>query len=101
MHVVAGEHRYCGKEFRRKLEQGPVDHENEFKCKIYENGKLAASAEILQRITKLCLSERQISRGTGLHRKPIHLFLSGKPVRRKTAQQITNFVFQVGQPGSR
>ena len=101
MHVVAGEHRYCGKEFRRKLEQGPVDHENEFKCKIYENGKLAVSAEILQRITKLCLSERQISRGTGLHRKPIHLFLSGKPVRRKTAQQITNFVFQVGQPGSR
>jgi hypothetical protein len=29
-HVVAGEHRYCGKEFKRKLEQGPVDHEVEF-----------------------------------------------------------------------
>jgi len=32
MHVVAGEHRYCGKELKRKLEQGPVDHEVEFKC---------------------------------------------------------------------
>jgi hypothetical protein len=41
----AGEHRYCGKEFKRKLEQGPVDHEVEFKCKRYENGRVVAGAE--------------------------------------------------------
>jgi len=35
MHVVAGEHRYCGKEMRRKPEQGPVDHEVECECKLY------------------------------------------------------------------
>jgi hypothetical protein len=34
MHVVAREHRYCGKEFKRKLEQGPVDHEIDFKCNL-------------------------------------------------------------------
>src|SRR5215469_1082598 len=27
-----------------KLEQGPVDHEVEFKCKVYENGRVAAEA---------------------------------------------------------
>jgi hypothetical protein len=31
VHIVAGEHRFCGKELKRKLEQGPVDHEVEFK----------------------------------------------------------------------
>jgi hypothetical protein len=43
MHIVAGKQRYCGKEFKRKLEQGPVDHEPEFKCKIYENGRVAGA----------------------------------------------------------
>jgi hypothetical protein len=92
MHIIAGEHRYCGKEFKRKLEQGPVDHENDFTCKMYENGKVEASAELLKRINKLSLSERDIARRTGLHRKPVHLFCSGKPVRRKTAQQIINLI---------
>jgi hypothetical protein len=34
MQVVVREHRYCGKEFKRKLEQGPLDHEVEFKCGV-------------------------------------------------------------------
>ena len=58
MHVVAMEHRYCGKEFKRKLEQGPVDHEIEFKCKIYENGRVVADAETLRQLVRF--SERQI-----------------------------------------
>jgi hypothetical protein len=46
MHITAGEHRYCGKELRRKLEQGPVDHEPEFKCKVYENGRVVAAVRL-------------------------------------------------------
>src|SRR5882724_9593555 len=57
-HIVAGEHRYCGKEFKRKLEQGPVDHEGEFNCKVYENGRVVAGPETLRQLASF--SERQI-----------------------------------------
>jgi hypothetical protein len=53
MHVVAGEHRYCGKELKRKLEQGPVDHEAEFKCRVYENGRVAAGPETLGQLARI------------------------------------------------
>jgi hypothetical protein len=46
--VIAEAHRYCGKEVKRKLDAGPLDHETEFKCKVYENGKIAAGPEILK-----------------------------------------------------
>jgi hypothetical protein len=69
MDVVAREHRYCGKEFKRKLEQGPVDHDVEFKCKVYENGRVAADAETLRQLAHF--SERQIRAGTGLRRDTI------------------------------
>lgn len=52
MHVVAREHRYCGKEFKRKLEQGPVGHEVEFECRVYENGRVVADAETLRQLAK-------------------------------------------------
>jgi hypothetical protein len=63
-HVVAGEHRYCGKEFKRKLEQGPVGHEVEFKCKVYESGRVVAGPETLRQLANL--SERQIRAATGV-----------------------------------
>jgi hypothetical protein len=69
MHVVASEHRYCGKEFKRKLEQGPMDHEVEFKCKVYENGRVVADAETLRQLARF--PERQIRCGTGLGRDTI------------------------------
>jgi hypothetical protein len=90
MHVVAGEHRYCGKEFKRKLEQGPVDHEIEFKCKVYENGRVAADPETLRQLSRF--SEREISNATGLHRKPIRLFRHGATVTRRTYQKIASFL---------
>src|SRR5262249_25484432 len=80
MPVIAGEHRYCGKEFRRKLEQGPVDHEIEFKCKVYENGRVAANPETLRQLTRF--SERQIRKGTGVRRDTIRLIRHGKAVKR-------------------
>ncbi len=98
-HVIAEYHRYCGKEFKRKLEQGPVDHEIDAKCRIYENGKVVATEDLLQRIANLSLSERAIAEGSNLHRKPVHLFCGGKHVRRKTAQQIIDFIEQIERAG--
>jgi hypothetical protein len=60
---VAGEQRYCGKKFKRKLEQGPVDHEFEFKCKLYENGRVVEGSETLRQLASF--SGRQISKRTG------------------------------------
>jgi hypothetical protein len=90
MHVVAGKHRYCGKEMRRKLEQGPVDHEIDYKCKVYENGRVAADPETLRQLEEF--SEREIANGTGLHRKPIRIFRHGRTVTRRTYQKIMNFL---------
>ena len=89
-HVVAGEHRYCGKEFKRKLEQGPVDHEVEFRCKVYENGRVAAGPDMLRQLASF--SERQISKKTGVHRNTIRLIRHGKGVKRSTYAKLVSFL---------
>jgi hypothetical protein len=89
-HIVAGGFNYCGKEFKRKLEQGPVDHEIEFKCKVYENGRVAADPETLRQLADF--SERDIARGTGLHRKPIRILRHGGAVTRRTYEKIVSFL---------
>jgi hypothetical protein len=91
-HVIAGLHRYCGKEFKRKLEKGPVDHEIDFKCKVYENGRVAADPDTLRQLARF--SERKIADGTGLHRKPIRLVRHGGTVTQRTYQRIMNFLKQ-------
>ena len=90
MHVVVRERRYCGKEFRRKLEQGPVDHEVEFKCRVYENGRVVADSETLRQLAKY--SERQIRAGTGLRRDTIRLIRHGTGVKRSTYQRVIDFL---------
>jgi len=60
MHVIAGEHMPCGKEVKRKLEQGEmIDYEgsetkalSDFKCKIYRDGKVAGSPDMLNRMAR-------------------------------------------------
>jgi hypothetical protein len=89
-HIVAGEHRYCGKEFKRKLEEGPVDHDVEFKCKVYENGRIVAGPETLRQLASL--SERQISKKTGVHRNTIRLIRHGRGVKRSTYDKVINFL---------
>jgi hypothetical protein len=91
-HVIARLHRYCGKEFKRKLEQGPVDQEVDSKCKVYENGRVSADPETLRQLAGF--SEREIAGGTGLHRKPIRLFKHGRTVRPGTAKKIMDFLGQ-------
>jgi hypothetical protein len=88
--LVAADIKYCGKEIKRKLEQGPVDHDLDFKCKVYENGRVAGNPETLRQLEGF--SEREIANGTGLHRKPIRLFKHGGTVTRRTYQRIMNFL---------
>jgi hypothetical protein len=90
MHVVAGEHRYCGKELRRKLEQGPVDHEAEFRCKVYENGRVVADPETIRHLAGF--SERQIRKATGVCRDTIRLLRHGKGVKRSTYEKILKYL---------
>jgi hypothetical protein len=99
MHVVAGEHRYCGKEFKRKLEQGPVDHEVEFKCKVYENGRVVAGPETLRQLASF--SERQIRKGTGVDRDTIRLIRHGKGVKRSTYERVIDFLRENRTPAHR
>jgi hypothetical protein len=98
MHVVAREHRYCGKEFKRKLKQGPVDHEVDFKCKVYENGRVVAGRETLRQLAGF--SERQISNRTGVHRDTIRLIRHGKGVKRSTYEKVINFLKEDLGPGA-
>ena len=90
MHVAAREHRYCGKEFKRKLEQGPVGPEVEFKCRVYENGRVVADAETLRQLAQY--SERQIRTGTGLRRDTIRQIRHGTGVKRSTYQRVIEFL---------
>jgi hypothetical protein len=96
MHVVAREHRYCGKEFKRKLEQGPVDHEVQFKCKVYENGRVVTDAATQRQLS--WFSERQIEAGTGLHRDTIRLIRHGNGVKRSTYQRVIEFLKENQSP---
>jgi hypothetical protein len=91
-HIIAPELKYCGKEIKRKLEQGPVDHEIDYKCKVYENGRVAAEPEMLRQLARF--SEREIARETGLHRKSIRLFRHGGTVTRRTSQKVIDFLKQ-------
>jgi hypothetical protein len=90
MHVMASEHRYCGKEIKRKLEQGPVDHDVEFKFKVYENGRIAADQETLRQLAGF--SEREIRKGSGVRRDTIRLIRHGKAVKRSTYRKVITFL---------
>jgi len=87
---IGREHRYCGKEFTRKLEQGPLDHTVEFRCKVYENGRVAAGPETLRQLASF--SERQIREATGVRRDTIRAIRHGKGVKRSTYERITSFL---------
>lgn len=89
-HVIARLHRCCGKEFKPKLEQSPVNHETDFKCKVYENGRVAADPETLRQLSGF--SERQIRRGTGVRRDTIRLIRHGKGVKRSPYQRVIDFL---------
>ncbi len=95
-HVIANQHKPCGKEIKRKLDQGLMEHPdadnaddtNEFHCRVYE-GKVAADEEMISFLANF--SERQLRRATGLGRDAIRLIRRGKLVKQATLQKLANF----------
>jgi hypothetical protein len=67
-----------------------VDHEAEFKCRVYENGRVAADPETLRQLARF--SERQIRAGTGLRRDTIGLIRHGNGVKRSTYKRVIDFL---------
>jgi hypothetical protein len=98
-HITPESFNYCGKEFKRKLEQGPVDHDVDFKCKVYENGRVAAGPETLRQLAGF--SERQIREGTGVRRDTIRLIRHGKGVKRSTYEKVIDFLRKNQSPAHR
>lgn len=89
-HIVAGDFKYCGKEIKRKLEQGPVDHEEDFKAKVYANGRVSADPETLRALGGF--SEREMNKATGLSRRIIRRIRHNGQVKPSTMKQITDFL---------
>jgi len=89
-HITASAFTYCGKEFKRKLEQGPADHETDFKAKVYANGRVSAEPDVLRTLGEF--SEREINRRTGLSRRIIRSIRHGGRVKRNTMQRITDLL---------
>jgi len=75
-----------------------VDHEIEFNCKVYENARVVAGPETLRQLASL--SERQISKGTGVHRGTIRLIRHGKGVKRSTYDKVINFLRENAHPAT-
>jgi hypothetical protein len=87
---MAAEHRYCGKEMRRKLEQGLIDHEVDYRCRVYSNGKLSADAETQNKISAIGI--RKVARESGLDRKTVRLIATGGIVKSKKYQHVTKYL---------
>jgi hypothetical protein len=83
------------------LEHGPVDHEVEFKCKVYENGRVAAGPETLRLLASF--SERQIREATGVRRDTAMPFLLGSSPFGVLASQACPYCYNTGysSPGTR
>src|SRR5207253_893994 len=95
MHVIAKHHRYCGKEFKRKLEQGPLDHENEFQCKVYQNGRVTGSPEVIRQLSQF--TEREIEAKSGVNRKTIRVFRRNGTVTRRIYNKLAQFLTESEQ----
>jgi hypothetical protein len=89
-HIIAADFKYCGKEIKRKLEQGPVEHEMDFKVKVYTNRRVTADSETLLALGDF--SEREIHTGTGLSRRIIRHIRHDGQVKPSTMQRITDFL---------
>jgi hypothetical protein len=89
-HIVPADFKYCGKETKRKLEQGPVDHEIDYKCKVYSNGRVTADRETLRALANF--SEREIYKSTGLSRRIIRQIRHHGQVKPSTMQRIMDFL---------
>jgi hypothetical protein len=89
-HIIAADFKYCRKEVRRKLERGPVDHETDFKVKIYTSGRVTTNPETLQALGDF--SEREIHEATKLSRRIIRRIRHKGQVKPSTMKRINDFL---------
>lgn len=89
-HIIAADFKYCGKEVKRKLEQGPADHETDFNPKVYADGRVTPDPETLHALSDF--SERELHKGTGLSRRIIRRIRHDGQVKPSTMQRITDFL---------
>jgi hypothetical protein len=91
-HVIAGRHWPCGKEMKRKLEQGPVDHNShvEPQCRVYTNGKVKADKEMMDLIRNVGI--KRVVRGTDLDRRTIRRIVRGNSVKEYTHRKLVHFL---------
>jgi hypothetical protein len=95
-HVIANQHIPCGKEIKRKLDQGLIEHpdanedksESQFRVRVYE-GKVTADKETIQWLSNF--SERTIEKATELGRGTIRTIKNGEFVKAATFQKIADF----------
>lgn len=88
MHVIAEDHFYCGKETKRKLEHGVVDHEIDFHCKIYANGRVCLDESLKDVIRDIPIREL-MRRGIGQHTIEKALFGTIRARTRKKLLEAT------------
>jgi len=67
-----------------------VHHELDLRCKVYEDRRVEAAPETLRLLRQF--SEREIAKGTGLHRMPIRILRHGGTVTRKTYDKIQSLL---------
>lgn len=88
-HIIPETFKYCGKEVKRKMEQGPADHERDFNVKVYASRRVTADSETLRALGDC--SEPEIHEGTGLSRRIIRRIRHDGQVKPRTMQRITDF----------
>jgi hypothetical protein len=89
-HIIAIEFRYCGKEIKRKLEQGRVDHEIDSKLNVYNCGRVSADLGMRRQLAQF--SEREIAAATGVHRSRIRALRHGGRLTPRIYRKIEAFI---------
>jgi hypothetical protein len=96
-HIIVTEFRYCGKEIKRKLEQGPVDDEIDSKLKVYNSERVIADLEMRRQLAQF--SEHEIAKATGIHRSIIGKVRRADPVTPRIFQKIKKFLSENTKSG--
>jgi hypothetical protein len=85
-HIVAGAHRYIGKETSRRWEQGDDPSMVDFRCREYSDGKVVGDQKLRDRISKTGI--RKVARKSKVDRETVALIAKGIPVKAGTLAKV-------------
>jgi hypothetical protein len=89
-HIVAGTHRYIGKETSRRWEQGDDNSMGDFRCSEYSDGKVVADEALRRRIAAVGI--RKIARESKVNRETVALIARGERVKPRTLGSVIGFL---------